>query len=324
MPKPDAQEGVEEEHEARREPGFGGGAVERSAVGPYREQLVPEAEIDAEIDQDRPGDERGRREDRPVIGGEDRGQEDGEQPGDAEQHAVEQHAVLLLRLIGVRVPQIEARHLRRAHLGGEGDGLPRLEVQPVHVGAVALQRLGAEAERRRHRGDAGSVELGPEHARIGQRVARRDQPAHDRLGGRVGQGEDEPARIGAGVQGLHRHAADIAVGAGRGLDLELVAAALIELALGGDVDLLLVGRDRDRLHRAGEPRRQEDERDESRTDERARAPALAARPGRRLPSFRGAQLHPTLPSCQTLPATRTSGAYRYRAARKANGLARRR
>ena len=154
MPKPDAEEGVEEQHEARGEPGFGRRAVERGAVRAHREELVPKAEIDAEIGQRRPGDERGRGEDGAVIGGEDRGEEDGEQAGDAEQHAVEQHAVLLLRLIGVGVPQIEPRHLRRAHLGGEGDGLARLEIQPVHVGAVALQRLGAEAERGRDRGDA--------------------------------------------------------------------------------------------------------------------------------------------------------------------------
>ena len=114
VPKPDAEEGVEEQHEARGEPRFGGRAIQRRAVGADREQLVPKAEIDAEISQRRPGDERGGREDGAVVGGEDRGQEDGEQAGDAEQHAVEQHAILLLRLVGVGVPEIEPRHLLRA------------------------------------------------------------------------------------------------------------------------------------------------------------------------------------------------------------------
>ena len=181
VPEPDAEEGVEEEDEARRKPRFSRRTVKGRAVGAHGEELVPKAEIDAEIDEGHPRDERSRGEDRPVIGGKDRRQEDREQTGDAEQHAVEQHAVLLFRLIGVRVPEVETRDLRRAQLGGEGDGLPRLEVQAEHVGAIALERLGAEAERRRHRGDAGSVELGPEHARIGERVTRRDQPAHDRL-----------------------------------------------------------------------------------------------------------------------------------------------
>ena len=104
MPKSDAEEGVEKQHEARGEAGFGRRAVERGAVRPHREELVPKAEIDAEIRQSRPGDQRGRGEDGAVIGGEDGGEKNGEQAGDAEQHAVEQHAVLLLGLIGVRVP----------------------------------------------------------------------------------------------------------------------------------------------------------------------------------------------------------------------------
>ena len=179
MPQPDAEEGVEEEDKARRKPRLGRRAVKRCAVGPYREELVPKAEIDTEIDQSSPGHERGGGEDRPVIGGKDRGQKDRQQAGDAEQHAVEQHAVLLFRLVGVRVPEVETGDLGRAQLGGEGYGLARLEAQTEHVGAIALERLGTKAERWRHRGDAGSIEFGPEHTRIGERVTRRDQPAHD-------------------------------------------------------------------------------------------------------------------------------------------------
>ena len=146
MPHADAQEGVEEEHEARSDRCLGGGAIDRYMVRIDREQLAPKAEVHAEIGENRPGHERGRREDGPVVGGEDRRQEDGEQPGDAEQHAVEQHAVLLLRLIDLRIPQHQPRHLARAQLGGEGDGLPRLEAQAEHVRAVALHALRPEAQ----------------------------------------------------------------------------------------------------------------------------------------------------------------------------------
>ena len=79
--------------------------------------------------QARPGHECGRREDRPVVGGKDRGQEDGEQSGDPKQHAVEQRAVLLLGLIDFGVPKHQPGHLPRAHLGSEGDGLPRIEIR---------------------------------------------------------------------------------------------------------------------------------------------------------------------------------------------------
>ena len=245
MPQPDAKEAVEEEHEARSHSSLGSGAIDRNMLGIDREQLAPISEVDAEIGEHRPGDERGCREDGPVIGGEDRGQENGEEPGDAEQHAVEQHAVLLLRLVDFGIPQHEARHLPRGHLRGEGHGLPRLEAQAEHVGAVALHALWPEAERRRDGGDAAGVELGRGDARIGERVAWRDEPARDALVGRIGEREDEPAGIGAGGRRLHRHAADIAVAAGCGLELKAVAAALIELAERRDVDLLLLRLDDD-------------------------------------------------------------------------------
>ena len=229
-----------------------------------------------------------------MVGGEDGGEENGEQPRDAEQHAVEQHAVLLLRLIGVRVPQIERRHLLRAELGGEGDGLPGLEAQAEHVGAIALERLGAEPERGGDGGDARGVEDRPEHARIGQRVARRDQPAHDPLRGRIGKSEDEPGGIGAGRRGRDRHAADIAVGTRRRLDLEPVAAPLIELALGGDVDLVLIGLDGDGFDGARKRRRKEKGcGGDGASNGADRADKALLR--RRLTPCRGAQLHRSSP-----------------------------
>ena len=50
-----------------------------------------------------------------------------------------------------------------------------------------------------------------------------------------------------GVEADNRHAADITVGPRRGFDLQTVAAALVKLALGGDVDLFLIRLDGDRL-----------------------------------------------------------------------------
>ena len=149
VPEPDAEERVEKQDEACGERRLGRGAIERASVGADREQLVPIAEIDAEISERGPGNERGGREDGPMVRGENRCEEDGKQAGDAEQHAIEQHAVLLLGLVDIRVPQREPRNSRRAHFGGEGYGLAGLEIEPEHVGTVALQRFGAEAERGR-------------------------------------------------------------------------------------------------------------------------------------------------------------------------------
>ncbi len=188
--------------------------------------------------------------------------------------------------------------MRRAQLGGESDGLPRFEIEPVHVGAVALQRLRAEAERGGDGGDAAGVELGPKHAAIGQRVTRRDEPPDDAFGSRIGQREDEPAGIGARRRGRHRHAADIAVGPRRRLDLQPVAAALVQLALGGNVDFFLIGLDRNRLDGVSEPHRQKDESGKQDAGEQSRMPAPS--PGRRSTSHRGAQLRHSSPI--SLPA----------------------
>ena len=54
---------------------------------------MEEAEVDAQVSQHAPGDERGARENRLVVGGEDRGQEDGEQASEAQHDAVEQQPV---------------------------------------------------------------------------------------------------------------------------------------------------------------------------------------------------------------------------------------
>src|SRR5581483_12516867 len=109
VPKTDTEEGVEEEDKACGEPRLGRGAVKRRTVRPYGEEFVPEAEIDAEIDERRPSHECGGGKDGAVVGCKNCGQENRQQPGDAEEHAVEQHAVLLLGLIGVGVPQMQTR-----------------------------------------------------------------------------------------------------------------------------------------------------------------------------------------------------------------------
>ena len=88
------QEGVEEDDQQRR--GHGGLARRRGIARSPRahvEQLVPEAEVDAQVGQHAPREERRGREDRLVVGGEHRRQEDRQQAGDAEHDAVEQLAV---------------------------------------------------------------------------------------------------------------------------------------------------------------------------------------------------------------------------------------
>ena len=151
------------------------------------------------------------------------------------------------------------------------------------VGAVALDALGDVAHRRRHRLDAPRVEIGPYGTRADDVVALGGEPALDRLVGRVAEREHDPVGIGAGRLGRHRDAARHAVGGGCRLDLQAVAAAVVELAQRRDLDALLVGIDDDRLQ--GQRRGRAARRACARTAQARRAPPCGAerRASNRLP-----------------------------------------
>ena len=83
VPESDAKEGIEKEHKARSYRCLRRRAIDRDILRADREQLAPIAEVHAEIGKHRPGDERGCRKDGAVVGGEDRGEKDREQAGDA-------------------------------------------------------------------------------------------------------------------------------------------------------------------------------------------------------------------------------------------------
>ena len=79
MPEGDAQKHRQEDDEAGGNRGFTRRPIDGVILGPELEQLVEEAEVDAQVSEHAPGDERGAREDRLVVCSENRGQEDGEQ-----------------------------------------------------------------------------------------------------------------------------------------------------------------------------------------------------------------------------------------------------
>jgi hypothetical protein len=125
--------------------------------------------------------------------------------------------------------------------------LPRLDGDAEDVGAIALDALGDVSHRRRHRFDALRVEIGPNRARADDAVALGSQPALDRLVGRVGQREHHPIWVRAGRLGGNGNAARHAVGRRCRLDLQAVAARVVELTQRRHLDAILVGLDDDRL-----------------------------------------------------------------------------
>ena len=73
------EEDVDEDDEARRHRRLRGRAVLRVLLRADAEQLLPEAQVDAQIGQHAPGEHGGRGEDGLVVGGEHSGEKDGEQ-----------------------------------------------------------------------------------------------------------------------------------------------------------------------------------------------------------------------------------------------------
>ena len=291
VPGPEPQERVEEDQQGRRHGGFAGGPVLRVLLGPDVEELVPEAEVDAQVGQHAPGEDGSRREDRLVVGGEHGGQEDGEQAGDAEHDAVEELAVAALLLVLDGLPQVEAREALGGELGDEGDGLAGLQREAEHVGAVVLDALGHVADGGRHRVDAPRVEIGPHHAGADRVVAVGGEPALDGLVGGVGEREHEPGGVGAGRAGLHGHAPPDAVGAGRGLDLQGVAAPFVGLAERRDLDAVEVVVDLDRLEGERDRRMDEQRRHEQQGGQRHAAREPARLDGGSLRPVPGARRH---------------------------------
>ena len=252
----------EQEHQQRgAEHGLRGGAVDPLGCLGRREDPLEEPEIDAGIGQHRPGERGRRREDDRALDHEHDGEEQGEQPRDADDDALVEGEPGRLLAVGVLVPEVDLRHVGGAKLRHEGDGGAGIERDDELVGVRALVALGPDALARRDGGDARAAEIGPHHARADEAEMRGDQQAVDLLVGVVGEREHHPVRAGARLARLHGDAAHDAVLARRGRDLDQVAVGAVALDRRGEVDGLRVEGDAHGLDRAG-LRRGEDQPDE--------------------------------------------------------------
>ena len=253
VPESEAQERRQEDHEARRHRGFASGAVDGVVLGAQVEQLVEETEVDAQVAQHRPGDEGSCGEDQFVIGGENRGQEDREQAGQAEHGAVEELTVAAFDFVVDRLPKIEPREMLARELGDVGDRLAGLERDAEHVCLVALDALRHEADRRRDAFDAPGVEIRPDRSRSDDGITVGCEQAFERLVGLVGECEHHPVGTGARHRGANRHAARHAILPGGGFDLQAIAAAFVGFAEIGDFNPVLIVLNRDRSQSGGVP-----------------------------------------------------------------------
>ena len=159
------------------------------------------------------------------------GKEQRQQPGDADYDALIQSQRIDLVLVGVGLPQIELRQVRRAQLGDKGDHRAGIERDAEHVGAGIVLPLRRIARRRRDVDDARLAEIGPNQAGADHAVMRYNDQAVDLLVAAIGECEHRP--VLAGFAGAHLDAAHDGVSAGRGRHLDAVAVGLLKL---GGVD----------------------------------------------------------------------------------------
>ena len=199
MPSAEIEIG-EQEHEQRRgERRLRTGAPDAIGAVTEPEQLVPEAEVDADEGQNRPRERRRRREDDRALDHEDDGEEEREQARDADDDALVERQAGELVLVGVGLPQIDLRQVRRAQFRDIRDRRAGIERQAEHVGIGAVLALRRKALARRDGGHARRAEIGPDDARADEPEMRRDDQALDLFVRVVRKREDDPRGLRAGL-----------------------------------------------------------------------------------------------------------------------------
>ena len=248
-PQVHPQEGRQEDDEARSQCRLGRRPVLRIVLRLHLEELVPEAEVHAQQPQRTPGDEPRHREYRLVVGREHRGQEHRQQARDPEHDAIEELALALPLLELDGLPEIDARKALGCELDDVGDRLPALDGQAKNVGAIVPDPLRSETGRLGYRGDPAGIEIWPDDASADCRVAVRREPQLQGLVGRVREREYNPIGTRAWGRSPNTHPGSRPVRARRHLDLERIAPSFVRLAESGDVEPVLLARQRDGLQR---------------------------------------------------------------------------
>ncbi len=249
VPAAQVEVGEQEHDQGRRD-----GRLDACAPDPLgrvleAEHFSPEAEIDADISEHRPGERGGGGKDHRPAHHEHDGQEQGEKTSDADQNALVEGEAGRLVLEGVRLPEIELRQIGRAQLGDVGHGRSRIERQAEHVGLWVVLALGRLALARGDGRDARGAEIGPDHAGADQPKVRRHDEAGQLLVGVVREGEDDPRGLRAGFESADLDAPDDAVRSGSGRDLNPIALGAVALDRSGEIDRVGIGRNPDRPNR---------------------------------------------------------------------------
>ena len=234
VPAVEIEVGEQEYDQRCREDRFAGSAPDSFRAGAEVEDLAPEAEVDADVDQHGPAERGGCGEHHRALHDEQDGQEQREQAGDADDDAVVKREGVDLVLVGVGVPQIDLRQLVGAQFGDEGDDGAGIERDAENIGGGRVLPFRPVAGRRRDVDDARDAEVGPQHARARHAIARHDDQAVDLFVAGICNGDDGP--VAAALARTHADAAHDAVGAGSGRNLDEVAVGFLDFSGVGKID----------------------------------------------------------------------------------------
>ena len=246
MPARQIEIGEQEHQQRRRQDRLAAGAPDPLGAGRHVEDLAPEAEVDADIDQHRPAERGGGREHHRALDHEQDGQEQRQQAGNADDDALVEREGVDLVLVGVGLPQIDLRQPVAAQFGDEGDDGAGVERDAENIRGGALLPHRAVAGRGRDAGEARQAEIGPDQPGADHAVMRHDDQAVDLLVAVVGEREHRPVVVA--FAGAHLDAADDAVGAGRGRHLDAVVVGALAFDRGGEIDRSGAEPDADGFH----------------------------------------------------------------------------
>ncbi len=243
VPATEIEVGEEKDEQGRGERRLGAGAPDSVGAVPEAEELVPETEVDAHVAEHRPGQCRGRGKNDRSLHHENDGEEEREQARDADDDALVERQARDLVLVGVRLPKIDLRQVRRAQLGDVGDRRAGVERQTKDIRIGRFLTVRRKALARGDRGNARRAQIGPDDAGADEAEVRRHDQALHLLVGVVRQREHDPGGLRAGLAGGDLDASHDAVGARCGRHLQTIALRAVVLDRLGQIDRLSVERD---------------------------------------------------------------------------------
>ena len=236
MPSAQIEVGEQEDDQRRADRRLDPGAPDSFRGVPEAEHLAPEAEIDADVGEHRPGERRRGGKNHRAADHEDDGQKQRQETGDADQNPLVQGEAGRLVLERLRLPQIKLRQVRRAQLRNVGHGRSGIESQAKNIGFRVVLTLWRCALACGDGRDSRRTEIRPNEPRADKAKMRRNNQPCELLLGIIGQREHDPGRLRPRLERADFNPADDAVGAGRGRHLDAIALGAVTLDRPSEID----------------------------------------------------------------------------------------